>query len=254
MRPRTRERRPRARCRGWRSRSTTATWRTVSPDGGLADEPRAVDQCAARQREARRPHGERARRGPGRQRRDARGPGESARRPLMCRPSALRVIAGGGSVRAVAEPAAGAARWRSGSPSRSRCWPSCRPGTTTSAASRSSRARLRLLRAGAPAARALPLLPRVGLAVFGVALAARAALLPVPPSLSGDLYRYLWEGRVVSHGGDPYRQSPRSRARAAPRPRGVSARQPSASSRRSIRRSRSRGSPWSPRSRPPCPR
>lgn len=51
-------------------------------------------------------------------------------------------------------------------------------------------------------------LPRVGLAVFGVALAARVALLPATPSLSADLYRYLWEGRVVVHGGNPYRQSP----------------------------------------------
>ena len=50
--------------------------------------------------------------------------------------------------------------------------------------------------------------PRAGLLVFAVALAARAALLPVPPSLSHDIARYVWEGRVLVHGGDPYRQSP----------------------------------------------
>ena len=51
--------------------------------------------------------------------------------------------------------------------------------------------------------------PRAGLIVFAVALASRVALLPVPPSLSDDVYRYVWEGRVAAHGGDPYRQSPR---------------------------------------------
>jgi hypothetical protein len=51
-------------------------------------------------------------------------------------------------------------------------------------------------------------IPHAGVAVFAVALAARAALWPATPSLSGDLYRYLWEGRVLVEGGDPYRQSP----------------------------------------------
>jgi hypothetical protein len=51
-------------------------------------------------------------------------------------------------------------------------------------------------------------IPHAGLAVFAVALATRLALLPVPPSLSGDLDRYVWEGKVVAHGGDPYRQPP----------------------------------------------
>jgi hypothetical protein len=41
-----------------------------------------------------------------------------------------------------------------------------------------------------------------------VAVATRAALFPVTPSLSGDLFRYVWEGRVVVSGGNPYRQSP----------------------------------------------
>ena len=39
-------------------------------------------------------------------------------------------------------------------------------------------------------------LPHVGIAVFAVALATRAALLPAPPSLSGDIYRYVWEDRA----------------------------------------------------------
>jgi len=51
-------------------------------------------------------------------------------------------------------------------------------------------------------------LPRAGWAVLAVAIAARLALLPAAPSLSGDLYRYVWEGRVIVHGGNPYRESP----------------------------------------------
>jgi hypothetical protein len=51
-------------------------------------------------------------------------------------------------------------------------------------------------------------LPAAGLLVLAVALAARAALLPVTPTLSDDLYRYLWEGRVLVAGGDPYHQAP----------------------------------------------
>ncbi len=51
--------------------------------------------------------------------------------------------------------------------------------------------------------------PRAGLLVFAVAVAARMALLPVTPTLSDDLYRYVWEGRIAAHGHDPYRVSPR---------------------------------------------
>jgi hypothetical protein len=50
--------------------------------------------------------------------------------------------------------------------------------------------------------------PGAGLLVFVVAASARLALLPVTPTLSDDIYRYVWEGRVVAHGGDPYRASP----------------------------------------------
>ena len=46
--------------------------------------------------------------------------------------------------------------------------------------------------------------------VLVVALAARVALLPVTPSLSDDIYRYVWEGRVIAAGHDPYRSSPQA--------------------------------------------
>jgi hypothetical protein len=64
-------------------------------------------------------------------------------------------------------------------------------------------------------------IPRVGLAVFGVALAIRAAVFPVPPTLSGDIFRYVWEGRVVVAGGNPYRQGPLDPALAPLRDRDV---------------------------------
>lgn len=51
-------------------------------------------------------------------------------------------------------------------------------------------------------------LPWVGVAIFAVALSARAAVLPVEPTLSDDVYRYVWEGRVLAAGGNPYRQAP----------------------------------------------
>jgi len=50
--------------------------------------------------------------------------------------------------------------------------------------------------------------PRVSLLVFAVALAARAAFVVTPPLLSDDLYRYVWEGRVLAHGFDPWRLAP----------------------------------------------
>ncbi len=51
-------------------------------------------------------------------------------------------------------------------------------------------------------------IPRAGLIVFAVALAARLALLPVTPTLSDDIYRYVWEGKVAAQGSDPWRASP----------------------------------------------
>ena len=50
------------------------------------------------------------------------------------------------------------------------------------------------------------------LAALLLAVAWRAALLPSPPLLSEDVYRYLWEGRIQSHGGNPY--APEDRATA----------------------------------------
>ena len=49
---------------------------------------------------------------------------------------------------------------------------------------------------------------RCGAVVLAVALAARLALLGTPPALSDDIYRYVWEGRVLLHGQNPWRSSP----------------------------------------------
>ncbi|MEM9290273.1 MAG: hypothetical protein AAGD01_01170 [Acidobacteriota bacterium] len=44
--------------------------------------------------------------------------------------------------------------------------------------------------------------------VFGVALALRLLLLPLEPTLSNDAHRYLWDGRVLAAGYDPYSLPP----------------------------------------------
>ena len=44
--------------------------------------------------------------------------------------------------------------------------------------------------------------------VLGVAVAMRAALLPAPPFLSSDLYRYVWDGQVQAASINPYRFVP----------------------------------------------
>ena len=49
---------------------------------------------------------------------------------------------------------------------------------------------------------------RVLWVVFGGAIVFRLILLPVAPSLSTDLYRYLWEGKVQQAGINPYRFAP----------------------------------------------
>ena len=50
---------------------------------------------------------------------------------------------------------------------------------------------------------------RVHLAILWVfALAFRLALLPVPPELSDDVYRYLWDGHVQLEGVNPYDFAP----------------------------------------------
>ncbi|HJS59268.1 MAG TPA: TIGR04282 family arsenosugar biosynthesis glycosyltransferase [Vicinamibacteria bacterium] len=40
---------------------------------------------------------------------------------------------------------------------------------------------------------------------LGLAFAWRLALVAGPPLLSDDVYRYVWEGRIQAHGGNPYR-------------------------------------------------
>lgn len=54
--------------------------------------------------------------------------------------------------------------------------------------------------------------PHAAALVLVVAFAMRAAVFEVPPSLSDDVHRYLWEGRVVVAGEDPYRHAPDSEA------------------------------------------
>ena len=50
---------------------------------------------------------------------------------------------------------------------------------------------------------------RALLACLGLALLWRALLVAAPPLLSNDINRYVWEGRVQVHGGNPYRWSDR---------------------------------------------
>jgi len=49
---------------------------------------------------------------------------------------------------------------------------------------------------------------RVLLIVLGAGLLSRALLIAVPPSPQADIHRMIWEGRVPSVGGDPYRHAP----------------------------------------------
>jgi len=44
--------------------------------------------------------------------------------------------------------------------------------------------------------------------VFAVAAVSRAVLIPSPPEMSTDIYRYVWEGRAIAHGFNPFAQSP----------------------------------------------
>ena len=44
--------------------------------------------------------------------------------------------------------------------------------------------------------------------VLTVAVVLRGLLLPLPPSLSGDVERYVWDGRVLSGGFNPYELAP----------------------------------------------
>ena len=64
-------------------------------------------------------------------------------------------------------------------------------------------------------------LPHAGLAVVVVALAMRLAVIGVTPTLSDDLYRYVWDGKVAAHGIDPYAYAPADTALAALRDRTI---------------------------------
>jgi len=57
---------------------------------------------------------------------------------------------------------------------------------------------------------ASPGLSRRGLqTALGVALVWRVALVAGPPLLSDDINRYVWEGRIQNHGGNPYKWADR---------------------------------------------
>jgi alpha-1,6-mannosyltransferase len=44
--------------------------------------------------------------------------------------------------------------------------------------------------------------------VFVAAAACRVVLIPAEPAMSTDVYRYLWEGRMIAHGMNPFAHSP----------------------------------------------
>jgi hypothetical protein len=54
--------------------------------------------------------------------------------------------------------------------------------------------------------------PRGRAAALGLAVAWRLALACAPPLLSDDVHRYVWEGRIQRHGGNPYAWSDRPAA------------------------------------------
>ncbi|HET9766401.1 MAG TPA: hypothetical protein VFS60_06120, partial [Thermoanaerobaculia bacterium] len=45
-------------------------------------------------------------------------------------------------------------------------------------------------------------------AILGAAALLRLLLVPLPPTLSSDVWRYLWEGRIAAGHGNPYRLAP----------------------------------------------
>jgi len=54
------------------------------------------------------------------------------------------------------------------------------------------------------------LLPRLVWPIVILGIGLRLAVAPVRPATTSDVYRYLWEGRVVRAGLDPYREPPSS--------------------------------------------
>ncbi len=51
--------------------------------------------------------------------------------------------------------------------------------------------------------------------LLGVAALLRLLLIPLPPTLSDDTLRYVWDGRVVAAGFDPYQLAPEAEALSA---------------------------------------
>ena len=63
--------------------------------------------------------------------------------------------------------------------------------------------------AGPPAGEERPGARRAALwIVIGVAIVMRLPFLFAAPTLSEDVYRYVWDGRLVAHGVNPYRHAP----------------------------------------------
>ncbi len=50
----------------------------------------------------------------------------------------------------------------------------------------------------------------LGRVILGVALLIRLLVIALPPTLSDDAFRYLWDGRVAAAGWNPYREPPDS--------------------------------------------
>lgn len=65
--------------------------------------------------------------------------------------------------------------------------------------------------AGLAAARRPPSIPLL----WSIGVLARLTLLPLAPELSDDIYRYLWDGHVLSEGINPYGHAPGHEAHAA---------------------------------------
>ncbi len=51
--------------------------------------------------------------------------------------------------------------------------------------------------------------------IWAIAILARLVLLPLAPELSDDIYRYLWDGHLLTHGVNPYAHPPGDEALAA---------------------------------------
>ncbi|MEK6572909.1 MAG: hypothetical protein AABZ58_01160, partial [Chloroflexota bacterium] len=55
-----------------------------------------------------------------------------------------------------------------------------------------------------------PTRPHILFVTFLFAILFRLTLLPSRPTLSDDMYRYVWDGRVHGHGLSPYRYPPKA--------------------------------------------